>query len=102
MRRLVPALAAAVLAASAVSFQAQAEPAGPGNSQVENRQLQQFCYDLIAGGEFPDLVLGECMSFNNTSDAGFKAHLCDMLRGTGQLNDWGFSSYSDCVRNIEL
>ena len=81
---------AAPLAAAARRFQQ------PG----ANAELLDFCYGLIASGVYPSLNLGECMSYNLTSDAGFKTHFCDLLRETGPLGDYGYTSYSDCVRNI--
>jgi len=65
--------------------------------QAENRELQDFCYALIASGDFTGLNLGECMSFNNSSDAGFKAHLCDFFRESGVLEDLEMT-YSECIR----
>jgi hypothetical protein len=64
-------------------------------------EFQQVCYDLIATGEFPGMNFGECLSFDVTADPqGFKAHLCDAIAENGELADLGFSSYSDCIRNI--
>ena len=71
---------------------AQATP-----SQGNNAQVLEFCYSLIASGNFPDLNLGECMAFNLTPDPGFKALFCDYLRETGQLEDAGVT-YSQCIR----
>lgn len=77
---------------------AVAAPSG-SNNQGANAELLDFCYGLIASGIFPSLTLGECMSYNLSSDAGFKAHFCDFLRETGAFGDYGYTSYSDCVRN---
>ena len=63
-------------------------------TQGVNDELLAFCYDLIASGEFSDLSLGECMSFNLTPDAGWRAHYCDLLRETDQLA----GTYSECIR----
>jgi hypothetical protein len=79
-------------ASTIVPTTAQARPG-------ENRELQEYCYDLIASGDFPGLNLGECMSFNNNLDnpAGFKAHLCDAFREMGVLDEEGIT-YSECIR----
>jgi hypothetical protein len=75
--------------------------AGHADNKGANAELQQLCTDLIASGDFPGLNRGECMSFNLTPDAGWRAHVCDLYRettGFGEGED--FASYSDCVRNI--
>ena len=99
--RLTMALA---LAASSLTAPALARPAAPppaSNNQGANAELLQFCADLIDSGTYPALVLGECMSFNITSYQGFKAHLCDYIRSNDLWEDFGVTSYSDCVRNVE-
>ena len=40
------------------------------------------------------------MSFNITSYEGFKSHLCDYIRSNDLWEDFGVTSYSDCVRNV--
>ena len=90
--------------ASSLTAPALAAPAAPpptSNNQGANAGLLQFCADLIESGEFPALVLGECMSFNITSYQGFKAHLCDYIRANDLWDDFGVTSYSDCVRNVD-
>ena len=95
MRILHGLIAAAVTASAALTpvmpALAQATP-----TQGVNAELLEFCYDLIASGEFAGLNLGECMSFNLTPDDGFKAHFCDYLRETDQLGDM---TYSECIRS---
>ena len=94
---------ALVLAASSMTAPAVAAPAAPpptSNNQGANAELLEFCADLIDSGEFPALVLGECMSFNITSYEGFKSHLCDYIRSNDLWEDFGVTSYSDCVRNV--
>jgi hypothetical protein len=100
--RLMMALA---LTASSITTPALADPAAPpptSNNQGANAELLQFCADLIASNQFPELVLGECTSFNLTPDAGFRAHLCDYIRSNDLWEDFGVTSYSDCVRNVQL
>lgn len=68
---------------------------------LKGQELKEYCYDLIESGEFGPLNLGECMSFNETiGRAGFVAHLCDALLELELLDDFGFTSYSDCVRRL--
>ena len=93
------ALAASLLAAPA--FAAPAAPPSTSNNQGANAELLQFCADLIDSGTYPALVLGECMSFNITSYQGFKAHLCDYIRSNDLWEDFGVTSFSDCIRNVE-
>ncbi len=94
MKRISLLIAATVLALPA------AAPAAPSPApSAENRELQEFCYALIASEEYPSLNLGECMSYNSVSEPGFKSHFCDLLRETHTLADWGFTTYSDCVKN---
>ena len=90
------------LLASSVSVAATANPAPQSNAggQGANSEVIAFCTDLIASGQYPALNFGECMGFNNTSENGFKTHVCDLFRETDSLADNGFSSYSDCVRNF--
>ena len=96
MKILHGLIAAAVTASAALTpvtpALAQATP-----SQGANAELLEFCYDLIASGLFPDLNLGECVSFNIVPDKGFGPHFCDYLRETDQLGDM---SYSECVRSF--
>lgn len=94
-------IAAAMLAAPvgtpnfAVAAAAPAPAAQGGNGGV-----LEFCTALIASGVYPTLNFGECVSFNSTSEAGFKTKFCDFVRETGSYADYGFTSYSDCVRNF--
>ena len=69
------------------------------SAQPANQQVQNYCYALIASGAYPTLNLGECVSFNVTSEQGFVTKFCDFVRETANYSDYGFTSYSDCVRN---
>ena len=94
-----------LLVATALFATASAAPIAPASaSQTDNNganaELHAFCQELIANGTFPTLSLGECMSFNRTSASGFAAHFCDFIRENEDFADYGFTSYSDCVRNI--
>jgi hypothetical protein len=104
MMKVIRLTLALVLLASCVNTPALAAPAAPpptSKNQGADAELLQFCADLIEGGEFPALVLGECMSFNITSYQGFKAHFCDYIRSNDLWDDFGVTSYSDCIRNVE-
>ena len=89
----------AILAASLttpIASTALAQDGGP-----KGQELRDYCYGLIESGNFGDLNLGECMSFNETMGrAGFAAHLCDALLELGLLAEEGFTSYSDFIRRI--
>lgn len=98
--RTLMAIALAANSLTAPLFGAPAAPPPTSNNQGANTELLQFCADLIESGEFPALVLGECMSFNITSYEGFKSHLCDYIRSNDLWEDYGVTSYSDCVRNV--
>ena len=75
---------------------AAAQDSGP-----KGQELKEYCIGLIESGNFGPLNLGECMSYNETMGRdGFAAHLCDALLELGLLEDFGFTSYSDCIRNI--
>lgn len=68
---------------------------------VKGQELREFCYGLIESGQFGPLNLGECMSFNETMGrAGFVAHICDALLELELLEEFNFTSYSDCIRNF--
>ena len=87
-------LAVAIIATAAVA------PVTPASGQATggaNAELLEFCHGLVESGTFPGLNLGECMSFNLTPESGFKAHFCDYLRETGQLEEAGVT-YSECIR----
>ena len=89
--RLIVAMS---LLASPPAIPAAAAMNHQSGTQAVNQELLEFCYDLIASGEFSDLSLGECMSFNLPPDAGWRAHFCDFLRETDQLA----GTYSECIR----
>jgi len=90
----------------ALFISAAATPAAPVIAQATppqgaNAEVIALCYDLLASGEFSDaLNLGQCMSFNLTSDQGFSTQFCHYLRGEGLLEDAGFEDYDDCIRNL--
>jgi hypothetical protein len=100
MKRISLLVAAFV---TAVSFSGApvAAPASAQDRPPPVNEFQEACHDLIATGAFPTMNFGECLSFDVTPfPHGFKAHLCDALLETDQLADLGFTSYSDCIRDI--
>ena len=102
MKKWIAIFATVALAAAPAPALAADPSAGNSNNQGANAELLGFCYALIDSGQFPSLNLGECMGFNESSWEGFPPHFCDLLRETGAYDDFGFTSYADCVRNLEL
>lgn len=64
-----------------------------------NGALLAHCYNHIQ--KAPTGNLGECMSFWDASEQGFTSKFCDYLLETDQLEDYGFVSFSDCVRTLQ-
>ena len=87
---------AAALFAAVPSTQAPAV-AAPGD-QGANAEVFAFCEALI--DQYPGLSLGTCVAFNDTQGTyGFVPQQCHELQGLGLLDDFGFDSFDDCVRN---
>lgn len=99
--RLAMALALATGSMAAPALAAPAAPPPTSKNRGANADLLQFCADLIDSGTYPSLKLGECTSFNLTPDQGFRAHLCDYIRGNDLWAEFGVTSFSDCVRNVQ-
>lgn len=98
MRGLFAGLAASALMAVPVPVATvsalHAAPSGPG----VNAELMEYCADLME--EFPGLSLGKCMSFNLSQNTyGYVPHVCDFFQDLGLLDDYGFDSFADCVKN---
>lgn len=100
MKYLLASMTAIAMLCVPTPLFAENPAAGHSNDQGVNAAKLQLCYDLIESGTYPTLQLGECMSFNSVSEQGFVAHLCDLLRETDAYDDFGFTSYSDCIRNF--
>ena len=92
----------ALALATAPTTPAFADPASaPGQNGV-NAELLNFCEALLTSGDFSDaLTFGRCMSFNDTSLEGLATQTCMALRGEGQLSDFGFASFDDCVTTLQ-
>lgn len=86
MRKLILLTAAAAMAIP-MSAPVKADP--PGRSTPA--QAMAYCQ-----ANFPDAPLGECVSFQLSSDTGFLTHYCLYLEGSGQLDELGLT-FSDCV-----
>lgn len=100
--KAVRLLAIAALATASLSSPVAPALAQDSNNQGANAELLEYCTALVASGDFPGLNFGECMSFNRTSEHGFTAHFCDLLREQDLYEDFGVTSYSDCIRNISF
>lgn len=97
--KLAGIVSAAALVCASTSSPSIAEPSA-NHDYIQ--AVQEFCSTIVGVGQFATLSWGECMSFNVVSEQGFRAHFCDALRegGLGTLEDYGFDSYSDCIRNL--
>jgi hypothetical protein len=98
MRKLFAGLASLALMAAPLPIAnvsaLQAAPSGPG----VNQEVLDYCYDLIE--QFPGVPLGVCMSFNLTQNTyGWLPQVCAYFEDSGLLEDYGFTSFTDCVRN---
>ena len=87
MRRLFLLFAAASMALP-VSSPAPADPPG----RWPAAQSIAFCQ-----AQFPDVPLGQCLSYLISGDEGFLTHFCLYLQATGQLGDM---TLSECVESF--
>ncbi len=95
--KAVKSMIAAAFLASVPATTAFAAPP-PENHQWRNAEIFAYCTALME--EYPGLSLGVCMSFNQTQGTyGFVPQHCHELEAFGLLDDFGFESFSDCVRN---
>jgi hypothetical protein len=101
MMKILHGLAAAAVTLCAALTPVTATLAQNSPADGANAELLAMCNEFVESGEFGPLNLGECMSFwKSIEGPGFAAHICDALRENDQLDDAGFTSYSDCVRNF--
>lgn len=96
MRNFLLSIAAgAMIVTSPISLPSTA------SAQTPN-ELMKLCKDIL-GGPSPSGIatLGECTSlfilFGIESD-GLATHFCDLWLERGQLEDFGYDSFSECVR----
>lgn len=60
------------------------------------RARTEVCYALAAGTAH--LNLGDCLSFANAPEQVFRTEVCNFLRDSEQLEEYGFGSHSTCVK----
>ena len=85
-------LAAAFLAAK----QPAVQPVTVQQGSLGAKARHEICYMLATGAAY--LKLADCLSFDNAPEPVFRAEVCNFLRETDQLRDFGFASHSDCNR----
>jgi len=88
--------AAALLVGGEPSAIAQAVTEQQGRLKATRAQ-REVCYVLATGAA--DLDLDDCLSFADAPEALFRTEVCNFLRETGQLEDFGLASHSECVRH---
>lgn len=87
--------AAALLAAGQPL--ATAQPVTEEQGSVTPKRLRhEICAVLSTGAVY--LNLADCLSLDNAPESEFRSQICNFLRGTGQLEDFEFASYADCIR----
>lgn len=88
--------AAALLVGGEPGAIAQAVTEQQGRSKATRAQ-REVCYVLATGAA--DLDLADCLSFADAPEPLFRTEVCNFLRETGQLEDFKFTSHSECVRD---
>ena len=65
-----------------------------------NNEALAFCKSVITDPPQDRNLgtLGECTSIFTVPDPGFAAHICDLWLERDQLEDFGYATYSECVR----
>ena len=94
-----------MIAAFALMTAAAAAPVSPASAERTNpkgalSETHGFCTWLVGSGIYPTLNYGECIGYNVSSWEGFVTKECDRLLENDLLESEGFTSYSDCVRNL--
>ena len=92
--------AGALILGTMVSPLAAPAMANASNAQGPNGELFDYCYELMASGDFDTLNLGECVGYNIIDGPGWRTKICDALLELDLLDLYGFDSFSDCVRNV--
>ena len=91
----LPLAAGAMIVTSPISLPSIASAQSPN-------ELMNLCKEIL-GGPRPsnNATLGECSSlfilFGEESD-GLPTHVCDLWLERGQLEDFGYGSFAECVR----
>lgn len=87
-----------MIAAALASLPAVPAYAGPAATTGANADVFAFCSELME--QYPGLSLGTCVAFNDTQGTyGFVPQQCHEIEGLGLLGQFGFTSFSDCVRH---
>ena len=97
MKMIRAITAAAILAAS---FASPAAIAPAAAQESGNSNWLGYCNALVESGQFGPLNLGECMSYNIVEGPGWRTKICDALLELDLLDQFGFDSFPDCVRNV--
>ena len=63
------------------------------------RLRYEICYALAVAPSYPADV-ARCFGFARAQDPRFTEHVCGFLRDTDQLNDFGFTTYAVCMRDL--
>ena len=86
-----------MLAAAALLLSANAPAATEQQDRLKATQAQRdVCYLLAT--EAADLLLADCLNFADAPGPLFRTEVCNFLRDTEQLEDFGFTSHPECVR----
>lgn len=78
------------------------------NPPSENGQYVQLVHDIcdyVVGNDlYPGFTYGACMSFELVPATALATHVCQAMRlgNLGTLEENGFTSYNDCVRNFQF
>jgi hypothetical protein len=101
MKRIIPVLIGASMLSATTAVTAEPPANSRGRALGPTRpEIKEYCLFLMSTGYYDFFNLGECMSYSSVSDQGFRTKFCDFLRETDQLDDNGYSSYSDCVTSL--
>ena len=93
MPALIQLAAAALLAAQ----QFDAPAPSPQISAEQANARRDICYKLATAAAYP-LDLRDCLAFAHGPDAAFETEVCNFLKDSDQLADFGFTSHAACLR----
>lgn len=84
-----------IVAAAFVAPAATARPESEGRPDAKMRH--EICYVLATGTA--RFNLADCLSFDHAPEPVFRAEVCNFLRESEQLQDFGFAAHSQCLRD---
>ena len=89
-------LAAAGLAAGQPNFavDSPSQTATERSSDVRS----DVCYALATAPAYP-MKISDCVIVARAADTEFASAVCSFLRQTGQLEDFGYRAFKDCVES---